>query len=321
MRGHSLLLAALGLVAVAAVAYGDLIGRGSHPAILMSFTFGSGPDQIDTTCVDPEDPFRAVVQSFRVNPDGSVWILAGRAGEQSLRRFRSSGGLAREIETIALPGDRCSFSDFIFIHGAVVLSRLVGDDKELAAFCRFTPGETSVQEVSLPYGAGFNLYRGQRIANLGRLRVVADTLYDCYDRNGSCVRIGGERLFSSLGAKDVLAGSPTIDGEPVWCDGMQVFHGIHPILDLRAGGPAVIEDVLEDGGFVIRRIAEMGGGRRGPLDLYEMYAEDGRPLRSIVIPRNDPDGLGVGDGEDLFFSMPWIYRLAFRGSGCDLERY
>jgi hypothetical protein len=321
VRIRALLLAALGVVASPFAASGDLLERGSPPLTLMSFTFGSGRDQIDTSAVDPADPFRTIVQSFRVESDGTVWILSGGLGAQTLRHFRSAAGLARESDVIALPGDRGTFGDFVFFPGGIVLSRLIGSAEDLAAFSRFEPGKGICEEVLLPHDAGFNRYRGQRIANLGRLRVIADTLYDCFDPNGSCVRIGSHRLFRELSAKDVTTGSPTIMGKPVWCDRLRVFQGIDPIVDLTKGGPAVIEEVFEDGSFVIRRISDEESRRANRLDLYEMYTVDGRLLRSLRIPRPDPGRFGVGDGSELCLSIPWIYRLAFGRNGVDLERY
>ena len=110
-------------------------------------------------------------------------------------------------------------------------------------------------------------------------------------------------------------------GGPIWCDRKRVFHGIAPIVDLSDGWPAEIEDAFEDGSFVIRRTSDRAEDRPAGSDLYEMYNPDGRLLRSIAIPRPDPKGFGVGDGEEVFFSMPWLYRLAFEGSGARIERY
>jgi|GEM_PF-3851152 len=318
------LAASIGLIAIAGNAGSALPAPPVTPhAMLMSFTYGRGTDQVDTTGVDPNDPLRTVVQSYRVNPDETVWILTGHAGTQTLRRLRSVAGLARVVEQIPLPAGRGLYNNFIFVPGGIVLSQLLIDPTRFAAFYRFERGKGIVEQVSLPRDAGYNRFRGQQIANLGRLRIVADTLYNCFDRNGSCLRIGAGRLFRRLTARDVLIGAPTASGLPVWSDRMRVFFGIAPIVDLSHGGPSVIEEVFEDGSFVIERTLESDSGGDGSAEVeqFEMYNADGRMLRTIVIPRQDPDCFGVGDGDALYFTIPWIYRVSFGRFGVELERY
>jgi hypothetical protein len=310
-------VAMLALEAIAARAAMQLI---PVPSTVMSFTYGSSQEQIDTTLADPNDPFRLVIQNYRVEADGTVWLLSGRPGTQTLRHFHSKAGLARLVERISLPIGHGAYTDFVFIPGGIVLSRQLMDPKDIAVFYRFERGRGIVSSVTLPRGAGYNLFRGRQLANLGRMRIVSDTLYNCFDRNGSCVRIGAGKLFPQVDRSDVMAGAPTATGSPLWMSGSMIFHGIMPIVDLSGDPePAVIQEVFEDGSFVVKRVTASGRGIF--TKLFEMYNAEGKLLRSCELPEGRIGGPGVGDGDGLFFSIPWIYRLNFGTYGVDLERY
>lgn len=282
----------------------------------MTIAYGSGRDAIDTTLVDLTDPWKTVIQSYRVEGGGDVSILTAAGRCQSLRRFHNRWGVAREVERIDLPEGVGQVEDFLRVDPDIIVSRPMEDAGTHAVFYRCR-GDSVLEAATLPRAARFNGARSFTIANLGRLRRIGEEIWNCYPPNSSSVRLGTRRqLKPRLGRDDVLPGMPAISGDLIWADEIQVARGIHPILDLSTHGAGHLEEVFDDGGFVVRRAAESRDEER-----YDYHAPDGGMRATVVVPATPPSGYHVGDGESLFFTPDALYQFRFERDGAVLTRY
>ncbi len=317
MRGFLRVIAflAAGLASAAAPRISGAGGAAAGERI-MELAYGPGRDAIDTTRVDLTDPWMTLVQSFRVEENGVLSILTAGPECQSVRRFRSRDGVARETERIDLPPGVGRVEDFLGVESDLIVSRPSEDEGTHAVFYRCR-GDSILEAATLPRAARFNTLRGRTIANLGRLRLVGVEIWNCFPPNSSSLRIGTVRqLKSRLGRDDVIPGVPTLAGEILWADAIQVARGIHPILDLTSSRASRLEEVFDDGGFVVRRTAESRLEER-----YDLHAPDGELRSTIVIPAASASGYHVGDGESLYFTPDYVYEVRFEREGAALIRY
>jgi len=290
---------------------------------IMTFEYGAGEHQLDTLMVDQGKPWKTLIESYRVEKDGSAWLLTAGAARQALRHFKAVRGRAVQVARIDLPefSRRGSIEDFLWIDDRVVLAQSAVERTSRAVFYRWRT-DSLPEEVMLPWAAGYNLVGGRPLANLGRLRLVGDEVYDCFPRNCSCVHIGSRnRLLPRLTADDVLTGIPTQTGEMVWADRMSVFCGITPVVDLSQGRAGLLDEVFEDGSFVLLRTATRPVVEGRPCDLLDVYRADGQLVRSVVLPKPRPDTYVVGDGDSFYFTQTAIYQLVFSPAGGVLIRY
>lgn len=282
----------------------------------MTIPYGTGRGAIDTTLVDLTDPWNTVIQSFRVDREGELTILTAAAGRQEIRRFQTRRGEVREVEQVGLPEGVGHVEDFLRIGDETIVSRLMEDEGTHAVFYRVR-GDSILDAATLPRSARFNGVRGWAIANLGRLRRIGEEVWNCFPPNSSSVRVGTRhRLKPRLGSDDVVPGVPTLAGDLVWADAIQVAHGIHPILDLSAGGRGHLEEVFDDGGVVVRK-----DDLQWELKKYEFHAPDGSFRARVVVPATPASGYHVGDGESTLFLPGDLYQLRFEREGVVLIRY
>ncbi len=216
-----------------------------------------------------------------------------------------------------MPG---GYDDFLIDGGAVILSRALTDMKDQATFYRVA-GDSIAQKVTLSRKVGYNRIRGWGVANLGRLRKTGGDLYNCFARVSSCIKIGtGARLFPNLEATDLVPGVPTLTGDLVWADRLIVFRGIVPALDLSAGLPAELEEVFDDGSFVIRRIPA-DRRVRAVEEQFEIYDAAGALRRNVIVRAPVQKFFTVGEGEIDFFTPQSVYQVECDRKEIRLIRY
>lgn len=287
--------------------------------VVMSIAYGFGTDQIDTTLCEYGAYWKSLIANYRVGDEESLWLLTS-GSRPSVRRFESVDGRAVQRERIDLPIVPGGYDDFLIDGGVVILSQSLTDMKDQATFYRVA-GDSIAQKVTLSRKVGYNRIRGWGVANLGRLRGTGGDLYNCFVRMLSCIRIGtATQLFPRLETADLVPGVPTATGDLVWADRLIVSRGIVPVLDLSAGLPAELEEVFDDGGFVIRRIVA-DRKVRAVEARFEIYDAAGALRRDIIVRVPVHKFFTVGEGEIDFFTPRSIYQLEFDRKEIRLIRY
>lgn len=287
-------------------------------ATVLSIKYGDGANQVDSTRVEYGAHWKSLIANYRVMDDGSLWLMTA-GGFQALRHFRPDSGRGVQVERIDLPMAPGGYDDFLFAGDAIVLSQSLYDMSSQAAFYRVA-GDSIVEKVMLDRRVGFNRMKGWGVANLGRLRKTGTDLYNCFARNSTCIKVGDMRLSPRLEPEDLVPGLPILSGELVWSDRLVISRGIVPVVDLSDGAPAQLEEVFDDGSFVVRRVAPRRPGEES-VEQFEIYDADGARLREINAASADPKAFTVGEGEVYFFAPRAIYQLVFTRKGIDLVRY
>lgn len=285
---------------------------------VLSIPYGTGADQIDTTLCEYSAYWKNLIANYRVAADGSLWLLTA-GGRPALRHFVPGPQKARQLDRIDLPIVPGGYDDFLVDGSGIVLSQSLMDMKDQAAFFRVV-GDSVVEKVVLSRKTGYNHLRGWGVANLGRLRKTGTDWYNAFPRTSTCIRIGDGRLSPRLEATDLLPGIPILSGELLWADRLIVMRGITPVLDLGTGLPGQLEEVFDDGGFVIRRIGT-DPKLRGLDERFELYAPDGVLRRAVVTRAPDPHRFTVSEGEVDFFTPDAVYQLEFDRFEFRLVRY
>jgi len=294
-----------------------LAGVSPHETV-MTIGYGFGADRIDTTGCEYGAYWKTLIANYRVAGDSSLWILTA-GPRQALRRFRPVRGRGVQVEQIDLPSAPGGYDDFLIDRSGVVLAQSLYDRADQAVFYLLR-GDTVAENVVLPRKVGYNRAHGWGAANLGRLRRTGSDLYLCSPRFSCCIRIGGSHFPPRLDAADLIPGIPIRSGELVWADRLLVSRGFAPVLDLTAGPSARLEEVFDDGGFVIRRIGT-NPAFEDPVREYEIYDADGALRRRIATDGPSPRFFTVGEGEVAFFTPAAVYQIEFDRKEVRLLRY
>ncbi len=298
------LLLIIAILALATPAFADV----SPYEEVLVINYGKNAGEVDPMKVDGDDPYRTLIQSFRVEPNGTVWILptVGVAGRTVIYCYEL-GAFSHEVPFTGYP---CGF----LLTEEGVYSWGPGGNRSVAANIAFDPGP----------GRG-EVRRAKLLANTmspagfsGWMKEVNGT--PCLLGRGARNHLFTLPLNAGLSDTELMnaatKGVSVSGSETVWQDTKLIRRGEQVVfdLDLEEGG---LLEVLTDGGFVIRRPGEMDGGKFNPV--FEIRDLNGDLIRRVVTyPGTDYFGV---DMMPWFFTRDHVYQLLLGEDEGRLLRY
>ena len=271
-----------------------LAGVSPHEVIL-TIPYGNAPGELDTLRVDADDPFRTLVQSFVIEADDTVWVLARVevAGRAVLYAYNNNS-FTRELPFTGLAMG--------FVRAAEgVYSWTAGGNRAIRALVAFDPGpgRGDVHRAELPAGnltpSGFDGWMGLVDGSACLFGRAPATGYP----PSSSVPIS-VAASSRCGPRRFCRRFP----EPIWQDTKLIRRGNEVLHDLKLVDGGLVS-ALPDGGFVIRLHGEKDGEKFNPR--FQIYDAQGKLKRTIVtLPGTDEFAVGTSP---WFFTTVNCYQL------------